>query len=386
MQKEGLITEREALLRIKPSSMDFFLHPMIAPGAKKDVVARALAASPGAATGEITFTPEAARARADQGVATILVRKETSPEDIDGMHAANGILTAFGGMTSHAAVVARGEGKCCVVGCSDITVDYESETMRTKGGDTFKAGDIITLDGSTGEVMRGEVELVDAAEDENFQTLLRWADRYRVLGVQANADTVEAAQKARELGCDGIGLCRTEHMFFHDDRINDVRAAILIEDERERKRWLEKLHRYQRDDMKQIFDCMDPLPVTIRLIDPPLHEFLPVDDSDIRRVSKAIGMSENEIKKRVGRMREANPMLGFRGCRVSVVRPDITRMQVRSIIEAAIASQEEGHTVLPEIMVPLVATVEETEHVINLVRATNPDLLDVASFSCTLHT
>ncbi|MBC8257823.1 MAG: pyruvate, phosphate dikinase [SAR324 cluster bacterium] len=359
MVNEGLIRERAALKRIEPERMNYFLHPMIDPDAEKNVIAKGLPASPGAVTGQVVFSSEEAETLADKGFKVILVRKETTPEDIHGMKASEGILTSLGGMTSHAAVVARGMGKCGISGCTEITVDYKKKEFRTTDNLVVRKKQLITLDGSSGEVMLGDVKKIQAQSDDNFQTILKWADEYRRLDVRANAETPEDVLKARELGAEGIGLCRTEHMFFEEDRIAVMRAMILAKSEKERQTYLDRLFNFQKADFREIFKIMDGLPVTIRLIDPPLHEFLPQQDADLHYLAKILHQKESELRKKISNLSEANPMLGFRGCRLSIVYPGITQMQVRAILTAAIECKQEGITAKPEIMIPLIATATE---------------------------
>ncbi|MBW6510949.1 MAG: pyruvate, phosphate dikinase [Desulfuromonadaceae bacterium] len=360
MVKEGLISENEAVLRVAPEQLDQLLHPSLDPAAEKIVVAKGLPASPGAASGKIIFTADEAEAEAKLNRKVILVRVETSPEDIHGMHAAQGILTARGGMTSHAAVVARGMGKCCVAGCGDIKVDYRNETITTVKGDVFKKGEIITLDGSTGEVMRGEVPTVQPQLSGEFGELMVWADNIRTMKVRTNADTPHDAQVARDFGAEGIGLCRTEHMFFEGDRIMAVREMILAEDVEGRKKALEKILPMQKGDFLGLFRVMKGLPVTIRLLDPPLHEFLPHTDKEIDALSKDIGVPAATLKAKVEALHEFNPMLGHRGCRLAITYPEIYDMQVQAIMEAACElNKNEGYAIIPEIMIPLVSEVRE---------------------------
>ncbi len=370
MVKEGLITETEAVKRIKPEQVDQILHPMIDPDAKVEVIARGLPASPGAAVGKIVFTADRAEELAANGEKVILVRTETSPDDIGGMNAAEGILTARGGMTSHAAVVARGMGKCCVAGCGEITID-EAEKKMTIGDLLFHEGDYITLDGSKGEVMKGSVKLIDSGVGGEVGELLRWADDIRRLGVRTNADTPHDAGIARDFGAEGIGLCRTEHMFFGEERIPIVQEMILAESEEERMIPLAKLLEFQREDFKGIFKEMRGLPVTIRLLDPPLHEFLPKKEELIEKINalrskaKLSRDEESELEKleemmsRVEKLHEFNPMLGHRGCRLGITYPEIYNMQVQAIIEAAAELMREGETITPEIMIPLVGELNE---------------------------
>ncbi len=360
MVKERLISKEEAVLRVSPRDVDKLLHPMLDPKAQKEFIAKGLPASPGAASGEIVFSADTAVEMAETAHKVILVRHETSPEDIHGMNAAVAILTATGGMTSHAAVVARGMGKCCVVGCGDIKISYVQKQFKVNDR-VFKEGDWITLDGSTGEVYAGNVPTIIPQMDENFFTLMKWADKIRKIGVRTNADTPKDSQVAREFGAEGIGLCRTEHMFFAEDRISAMREMILAETKEAREKALAKIEPYQRNDFIEIFEVMEGLPVTIRLLDPPLHEFLPHDDEAIRELSKEIGVSPEKIKSRVSDLAEFNPMLGFRGCRLGVMYPEISEMQVRAILEAAASLIKKGKKVRPEIMIPLIGTYEELE-------------------------
>lgn len=355
---EGLLTEQEALLKIDASSLNQLLHPTFDPEAKVTVVAKGIPASPGAAKGKAVFSPEAAEVLANDGQAVILVREETSPEDIKGMAAAKGILTARGGRTSHAAVVARQMGKTCVAGCSAIDIDERRRRM-TIGEQTVKEGDTISLNGTSGEVMLGDVPTVPAELSGDFTTVMEWADKYRKLGVRANADTATDARKAREFGAEGIGLCRTEHMFFEEDRINKMREAILARTDEEKQRSLAKLLPMQRADFLGLFKVMNGLPVTIRLLDPPLHEFLPRDPDVQRAIAKDTGVPLLNIQEAVDAMHEVNPMLGLRGCRLAVVAPQIYDMQVRAIIEAIYDAQHIDIPVDAEIMIPLVGTLYE---------------------------
>ncbi|PLY02319.1 MAG: pyruvate, phosphate dikinase [Desulfuromonas sp.] len=360
MVKEGLISEEEAVLRVEPEQLDQLLHPSLDPKAPKDVVAKGLPASPGAVSGEIVFTADEAEEEAKLGRKVILVRVETSPEDIHGMHAAQGILTARGGMTSHAAVVARGMGKCCVAGCGDIKVNYRDESFTTVGGANFKKGDIITLDGSTGEVMRGEVATVQPELTGDFGELMVWVDNCRTMKVRTNADTPHDSQVARDFGAEGIGLCRTEHMFFEGDRITAVREMILADDVEGRKKALDKILPMQKGDFLGLFKVMKGLPVTIRLLDPPLHEFLPHGDEEIEHLAKDLGVEAATLKAKVESLHEFNPMLGHRGCRLAITYPEIYDMQVRAIMEAACELiKNDGFEIVPEIMIPLVGEVKE---------------------------
>jgi pyruvate,orthophosphate dikinase len=356
LASEGLISQDEAVNRIDPASLDQLLHPMIDPKAERNVLATGLPASPGAASGEVVFSSDEAEAAKKAGRKVILVRVETSPEDIHGMHAAEGILTTRGGMTSHAAVVARGMGKPCVSGAGQIRVDYAKRTFAVSGV-TVAAGETITIDGGTGQVLKGSVRMQEPELSGEFATLMEWADKGRKLKVRANADTPRDAETARNFGAEGIGLCRTEHMFFEGDRIVAVREMILADDEAGRRAALAKLLPYQRGDFLELFTIMKGLPVTIRLLDPPLHEFLPHTDKEIAEVAAQTGVSADKLKRRAAELHEFNPMLGFRGCRIAIAYPEIAEMQARAILEAAVEAQAKtGAAVVPEIMVPLIVT------------------------------
>ena len=356
LANEGLISKNDAVLRVDPLSLDQLLHPTIDPRAHRRVIATGLPASPGAASGEIVFSPDEAAQLKSDGKKVVLVRVETSPEDIHGMHAAEGILTTRGGMTSHAAVVARGMGKPCVSGAGSLRVDYAAGTMIA-GGQSFKKGDQITVDGSTGQVLAGKVEMVEPQLSGEFSTLIGWADKVRRLGVRANADTPADAKAAVRFGAEGIGLCRTEHMFFESDRIQAVREMILADDERLRRAAIAKLLPMQRADFVELFEIMAGRPVTIRLLDPPLHEFLPHGEAEIAEVAAAMGEDPKKLAARANELSEFNPMLGFRGCRIAIAYPEIAEMQARAIFEAAIeAAKRTGKPVVPEVMVPLIAT------------------------------
>jgi pyruvate,orthophosphate dikinase len=358
---EGLITQDEAVTRVDPATIDQLLHPAIDPKAERQVIATGLPASPGAASGEIVFSSDEAEVLKQQGRKVILVRVETSPEDIHGMHAAEGILTTRGGMTSHAAVVARGMGKPCVSGAGTVRVDYRAATL-TAGGATLRKGDIITIDGSTGQVLSGRVKMLEPALSGEFATLMVWADKVRKLKVRTNADTPNDARAAIRFGAEGIGLCRTEHMFFEADRIRAVREMILADDEKHRRAALAKLLPMQRNDFIELFEIMGGLPVTIRLLDPPLHEFLPHTDEEIAEVSAAMGADPKKLADRSRQLEEFNPMLGFRGCRLAIVYPEIAEMQARAIFEAAVeVARRTGKPVAPEVMVPLIATKRELD-------------------------
>jgi pyruvate,orthophosphate dikinase len=361
LANEGLITRKEAVTRIDPGALDQLLHPTIDPNAERKIIATGLPASPGAASGEIVFSSDEAEALKAKDRKVILVRVETSPEDIHGMHAAEGILTTRGGLTSHAAVVARGMGKPCVSGAGALRVDYAAGTMSIAGR-TFKAGDIITIDGSTGQVLAGRVPMTEPALSGEFGTLMGWADAVRKLGVRANADTPNDARVALKFGAEGIGLCRTEHMFFEEDRIRAVREMILADDEKSRRAALAKLLPMQRADFVELFEIMQGLPVTIRLLDPPLHEFLPHSEEEIAEVAAAMGADPKKLADRARDLHEFNPMLGFRGCRLAIAYPEIAEMQARAIFEAAVeAAKRTGKPVVPEVMVPLIATKAELD-------------------------
>jgi len=361
MVGEGLITEAEAVKRVDASAMDQLLHPTLDPKAARDIIARGLPASPGAASGIVVLDSDSAEIRARAGDSVILVRTETSPEDIHGMHAARGILTARGGMTSHAAVVARGMGRPCVSGAGGISIDLAARTMST-GGRIVKEGDRITIDGATGDVMLGDVPTVEPDLSGDFGILMEWADKHRRLKVRTNAETPEDCRVARQFGAEGIGLCRTEHMFFEPSRITAVRRMILAEDTAGREAALAELLPEQRADFAEIFRVMAGLPVTIRLLDPPLHEFLPHDDEGFADVAAATGLQETLVRRRINELHEFNPMLGHRGCRLGITYPEIYAMQARAIFEAAVmVAQETGAAVVPEVMVPLVATAKELE-------------------------
>jgi pyruvate,orthophosphate dikinase len=361
LAQEKLITKEEAVARIDPAALDQLLHPTIDPKAERKVIATGLPASPGAACGEIVFSSEEAEALKSHGRKVILVRVETSPEDIHGMHAAEGILTTRGGMTSHAAVVARGMGKPCVSGAGALRVDYRAQTM-TAGGTTLKRGDTLTIDGATGQVLAGKVPMMVPTLGGEFATVMKWADTFRKLKVRANADTPADARTAIKFGAEGIGLCRTEHMFFDADRIRAVREMILAQDEKSRRAALAKLLPMQRADFVDLFKIMGGLPVTIRLLDPPLHEFLPHSEKEIAEVAQAMGADPQKLADRAHELHEFNPMLGFRGCRLAIAYPEIAEMQARAIFEAAAeVGRATGRPVAPEIMVPLIASKAELD-------------------------
>jgi pyruvate,orthophosphate dikinase len=361
MVSEKLITKDEALLRIDPKILDTLLHPTLDPKAKKNVIAKGLPASPGAATGKVTFNADDAEQMKANNQNTILVRVETSPEDIHGMHAAVGILTCRGGMTSHAAVVARGMGRPCVSGAGNIKIDYAAKFFKVDNTEV-KEGDIITIDGSTGEVMLGEVKTINPDISGDFSQMMKWADEVRTLKIRANAETPLDSRTARGFGAEGIGLCRTEHMFFDEERILYVRQMILSKTKEDRLKALDKILPFQRKDFVEIFTIMKGLPVTVRLLDPPLHEFLPKTEKEIDIVAKSLKIHSSEIKNRINYLHEENPMLGHRGCRLAISFPEIYEMQCRAIFEALYELQKQNvEAVIPEIMIPLVATEREIE-------------------------
>ena len=364
--KERLITQTEALQRIKPEDLDQLLHPTFDAASKTEVIGQGLPASPGAASGQVVFHADEAEELAATGAKVILVRLETSPEDIGGMHAAQGILTARGGMTSHAAVVARGMGTCCVAGCGDIAIDYRKD-LFSAAGKTIKKGDWISLDGSSGEIMLGQVPTKEARFSREFATLMGWADRTRKLKVRTNADTPHDSEVARRFGAEGIGLCRTEHMFFEGDRVLAVREMILADDEAGRRRALVKLKPMQRRDFEGIFKAMNGLPVTIRLLDPPLHEFLPHEKAQQQEMAREMGISMRQVLQKIESLHEFNPMLGHRGCRLGITFPEIYEMQVEAIFEAVIRAKKRGIRALPELMIPLVGTVREFADLKNMI-------------------
>lgn len=364
MVEEGIITEKEAIMRVQPGHIDQLLHPMIDPSEKyaDKVIAKGLPASPGAATGQVVFFAKDAEEWTKKGKEVILLRPETSPEDIGGMHAAKGILTARGGLTSHAAVVARGMGKPCVVGCEDLIVDEKSKTAKTKDGKhTIKEGDWITIDGKTGEVILGHLKLIKGEITGYFAKFMEWVDKYRKIGVRANAETPEDAKKAREFGAEGIGLARTEHMFFgpEKERILYFRSMIISDTYEDRIKALDKLQEFQRKDFEALFEIMEGLPVTIRLLDPPLHEFLPHEEEQMKEVAKELGVPVQKVRDRYEQLKEFNPMLGFRGCRLAVVYPEIYEMQTRAIFEAACNLKKKGKNIIVEVMIPIVSELKE---------------------------
>ncbi len=375
---EGLITKEEALLKIEPKSLDALLHPTFEPNALKKAkpIAKGLPASPGAACGRVYFNAADCIDASKRGEKVVLVRLETSPEDIEGMYAAEGVLTARGGMTSHAAVVARGMGTCCVSGCSEVMILEKSRKFTTASGLSFNEGAWISLDGSTGSVYGEALPTIEAQVSGNFATIMQWADEVRKLKVRTNADNPHDAATAVGFGAEGIGLCRTEHMFFDENRIPAVREMIVSKDESSRRRALSKLLPMQRSDFKGIYKAMGSRPVTIRFLDPPLHEFLPSEDNDIKALAKEMGLTFEELKLTVTSLREMNPMLGHRGCRLSITYPEIAEMQTRAVIEAAIETrQETGISVVPEIMVPLVGDVKELEFVKDVIDRTAKEVM-----------
>ncbi len=375
---EGMITEKEAVLRVEPNQLDQLLHPNFDTEKLQSAtpITTGLAASPGAATGKVVFTAERAVELHNAGEKDlILVRLETSPEDIDGMTVCYGVLTVRGGMTSHAAVVARGMGTCCVAGCGELVVDEENRVFETKDGNQYHEGDWISLDGSTGKVYGEKIDTVDASVSGNFARFMGWADQYRQMEVRANADTPKDAKQAREFGAQGIGLCRTEHMFFAPERISAIREMIVSKTVEQRKKALEKILPMQRGDFEGLFRAMDGYPVTIRLLDPPLHEFLPHTDDEIAELSKEMGLSFEELKNIVAGLHEFNPMMGHRGCRLDVTYPEIGEMQTRAIIEAAINVTREGIKVTPEIMIPLVGEIKELKYVKDIITRTASEVM-----------
>ncbi|MEO0073221.1 MAG: pyruvate, phosphate dikinase, partial [candidate division WOR-3 bacterium] len=361
MVREEMIAPAEAVMRVSPEAVGVLLHKSIDPEEKYEPAAKGIAASPGAAMGEIVLSSSRAVELASSGRHVILVRQQTSADDVAGMASAEGFLTATGGMTSHAAVVARGMGKPCVVGCAALHIDAAAKRI-TLGERTLTEGDVITINGTTGEVIVGKVKMVDAELTGELKTVLGWADKFRRLGVRANADTPADAQLARSFGAVGIGLCRTEHMFFGPDRIGTMQEMILAEDESGRRRALAKLLPMQRADFLGIFRAMDGFPVTIRTLDPPLHEFLPKDQSGLEALAERLGITVQRVQQTITRLKEENPMLGFRGCRLGIAHPEITEMQARAIFEAACQAKTEGIKVMPEVMIPLVSTPQELRH------------------------
>jgi pyruvate,orthophosphate dikinase len=369
MVKEKLISKKEAILRIDPNSLNTLLHPTLDEKSDIKVIAKGLPASPGAASGKVVFSSDEAERLKGMMQDTILVRIETSPEDIHGMHAAKGILTARGGMTSHAAVVARGMGRPCVSGSSEININYESKTFKTTSSEVeVKEGDTITIDGSTGRIILGEVQTVKPEISGNFYKLMSWADNYRKLKVRTNSETILDTKTARDFGAEGIGLCRTEHMFFDEERILSVREMILAKTKEDRNKALAKLLPHQKKDFIEIFKIMNGLPVTVRLLDPPLHEFLPENESEIQDVSNSLELPIKEIESRINELHEHNPMLGHRGCRLGISFPEIYEMQCRAIFEALIECKNKKYkSIIPEIMIPLVSTEAEIKILKDLV-------------------
>lgn len=370
MVEEGLLNKEEAIMRVGAEQLDQLLHPMLDPKAPKKVIATGLPASPGAAVGRAVFNAEDAEAWAAKGEKVILIRNETSPEDIGGMHASQGVITARGGMTSHAAVVARGMGTPCVSGSHDITISYKDKTMTTKSGAVVKEGDWVSLDGGKGQIIEGKVPTVSVEMTGNFGKLMSWVDEIKTMEVRTNAETPKDAKQARDFGAQGIGLARTEHMFFDADRIPDMRAMILARDEAGRRAALARLLPYQKQDFKDLFKIMDGLPVVIRLLDPPLHEFLPHTDAEMQELANKMGMTLEEVKNRANALHEANPMLGHRGCRLPITYPEICEMQTRAILEAALECEAEGIKVLPEIEVPLTGSKKELDIVKDIIDTT----------------
>jgi len=375
MVDEGVISKENAVRRIDPMQLDQLLHPMLDPDAERDIVGRGLPASPGAATGAIVFTAEDAEAWKADGKSVILVRMETSPEDIGGMHAAEGILTTRGGMTSHAAVVARGMGRPCVSGAGEMRVDAANKTLTCMER-TYTEGEIITLDGTTGQIMDGEVDMILPELTGDFGKLMAWVDEYRTMGVRANAETPTDAKTARKFGAEGIGLSRTEHMFFEPERIVHMREMILASGEKSRRKALAKLLPYQRDDFENLFRIMEGLPITIRLLDPPLNEFLPHNDEELAEVAKSAGVSLKEIKARKNQLDESNPMLGHRGCRLGITYPEVYEMQAQAIFEAVVKVAADNITAIPEVMIPLVGMKSELDAMTAVVNAAAKAVMD----------
>ena len=373
---EGMIDEEEAVLRVEPQQLDALLHPQFDADAlkKATVVGKGLAASPGAACGKIVFTAEDAKEWAKKGEKVVLVRRETSPEDIEGMQVAEGILTVRGGMTSHAAVVARGMGTCCVSGCGEINVDYDAKNF-TLGGKTYNEGDYISIDGSTGNIYGEAIPTAPASIAGDFGLFMGWADKYRKLKVRTNADTPRDAHQAREFGAEGIGLCRTEHMFFEGDRIKAMREMIIADNTEDRKKALDKIMPYQQGDFEALFEEMNGYPVTIRFLDPPLHEFLPTKEEDIAEIAKELNVTVEKVHEVIESLHEFNPMMGHRGCRLAVTYPEIAEMQTTAVINAAINVQKKGVNVIPQIMIPLVGEVKEFDFVKKIVVATADKLI-----------
>ena len=385
--REGMITEEEALLKVEPKQLDSLLHPMFNSEALKngEVIATGLAASPGAGAGKIYFTAEEVTEASKKGEKTILVRLETSPEDIEGMNHAEGILTIRGGMTSHAAVVARGMGRCCVSGCGELRIDEDAKTLTTKEGKVFHEGDEISLDGSTGKVYAGLIKTEEPTISGDFETFMGWADKVRRLKVRTNADTPKDAIQARKFGAEGIGLCRTEHMFFEESRIFNFRKMITAETVEQREKALADILPYQREDFEGLYRAMAPYSVTIRYLDPPLHEFLPHTDEEIKPLAESLGISFEALKNRIDSLKEFNPMMGHRGCRLAITYPEIAKMQTRAVIEAAINVGKEGIKVTPEIMIPLVGDEKELAFVKNIVCETADEIIKENNSDLTYH-
>ena len=388
MVEEGMIDEREAIMRVEPKQLDQLLHPNFDQEKlkKATIISKGLAASPGAATGKIVFSAKRAIELKEKGdKELILVRLETSPEDIDGMNVCKGVLTVRGGMTSHAAVVARGMGRCCVAGCSDLIVNSEEEYILIKDGKRFNEGDYISLDGSTGNVYEGKIDTVEASVTGNFAKLMNWADQYRKLKVRTNADTPKDANQAYEFGAEGIGLCRTEHMFFAPDRIAAIREMIVSKTTEQREKALEKILPMQRSDFEELYKAMKGYPVTIRLLDPPLHEFVPKDDDKIRKLADDMKITFEELKSIIEGLHEFNPMMGHRGCRLDVTYPEIGVMQTKAIIQAAINVNREGMNVVPEIMIPLVGEYKEIKYVKEIITKTADEVISKAEVKLNYH-
>lgn len=375
--EEGMLTKEEALLKVEPKQLDALLHPTFSVEALKngEVIASGLAASPGAGAGKIYFNAESVIEATKKGEDTILVRLETSPEDIEGMNHAKGILTIRGGMTSHAAVVARGMGRCCVSGCGELKIDEDAKTLTTSNGEIFNEGDEISLDGSTGKVYKGILESVEPSISGDFETFMTWADQIRRMKIRTNADTPKDAKQAKAFGAEGIGLCRTEHMFFEPERIFNFRKMIASETLEQREEALASILPYQRNDFEELYRAMAPYPVVIRYLDPPLHEFLPKEENEIKNLAESLNMSYEALHNRIESLKEFNPMMGHRGCRLAITYPEIARMQTRAVIEAAINVNKEGLNVEPEIMIPLVGDIKELEYVKNVVCETAESII-----------
>ena len=374
---EGMLTKEETIMKVEPKSLDQFLHPMFEPKALEEgkIIAKGLAASPGAGAGKIYFHAADVIEAAKRGEKTILARLETSPEDIEGMNASEGILTIRGGMTSHAAVVARGMGRCCVCGCGELVMDEQEKTLTTKSGIIYHEGDFISLDGSTGCVYDGMIQMIEPCMSKDYETFMSWVDDIRTLQVRANADTPKDAKAAKKFGAEGIGLCRTEHMFFEEERIFHFRKMIASITEEQREQALEEILPYQREDFEKLFETMEGMPVIIRYLDPPLHEFLPHTDTEIKSLADDLDISFEMLKNRIIELKEFNPMMGHRGCRLAVTYPEIAKMQTRAVIEAALHVQAKGVKVVPEIMIPLIGDEKELQYVKNIVVQTAESIL-----------